>query len=120
MKFYELTIIINPTLEDAIVQSEVEKIEKQIVNSGGHIEKIERWGNRRMAYGIQGHHQGNYTVFMFESKPGLTAEIERSIRLNENIIRFLSVVTPGPQKIKPVRIPDEVMIEPDDNLSMQE
>ena len=120
MRFYELTVIINPTLDDATVQAEIEKVEKFITGSGGRLEKIDRWGGRRMAYEIKGHQTGQYVIFSFESRPGLTSEIEKSLRLNESVIRFMAVVTPGPQKIKPIRIPDEVLIESDDGISLQE
>ncbi len=105
MKLYELTVIINPTLDDSAVQAEIDKIEKQITGAGGKIEKIERWGIRRFTYRIAGHHQGNYILFLFSSKPGLSAEIERNMRINENILRFLTIVSPGivaPKPIKPV------------------
>ncbi len=104
MKLYELTVIFNPTLDDATVQVEVDKIEKQITGSGGQIEKIDRWGMRRMTYRIGGHHQGMYIFFLFRCNPGLTTEIERNLRLNENVLRFLTVVSPGLVPAKPIKV----------------
>jgi small subunit ribosomal protein S6 len=103
MKLYELTVIINPTLDDSAIQSEIDKIEHQVTGSGGQIEKIDRWGVRRLTYKIAGQHQGHYVFFLFKSKPGLPAEIERNLRLNENIIRFLSVVSAGIAPAKPIK-----------------
>jgi len=103
MKLYELTVIFNPTLDDASIQGEIEKIEKQITGSGGQIEKIDRWGIKRMTYKIQGHHQGMYVFCLFRAKPGLTTEIERSLRLNENVLRFLTILSPGTVAPKPVK-----------------
>lgn len=106
MKLYELTVIINPTLDDNTVQTEIDKIEKQITGASGQIEKIDRWGMRRFSYRIGGHHQGNYTFFLFSANPGLTAEIERNLRLNENILRYLTILSPGltpaAKPIKPI------------------
>jgi small subunit ribosomal protein S6 len=104
MKLYELTVIFNPTLDDTVAQAEVDKIEKQITGSDGQIEKVERWGLRRMTYRINGHHQGLYVFFLFRSKPGLNAEIERNLRLNENALRYLTVLSPGIAPAKPVKI----------------
>ncbi len=92
MRFYELTVIFNSSLEDSSIQAEIDKIEKQISGSGGKIQKIDRWGLRRLAYLIQGFHQGYYAHFVFEAKPGLTSEIEKTMRINENILRFLTVI----------------------------
>jgi small subunit ribosomal protein S6 len=109
MKLYELTVIINPTLDDATVQAEIDRIEKQISGGDGQIEKIDRWGMRRFTYRIAGHHQGQYILFLFRARPGLAAEIERSLRLNENILRFLTVLSPGvaPVVAKPIKAVEE-------------
>lgn len=104
MRLYELTVIINPTLDDTTVQSEIEKIEKQITGGGGEIEKIDRWGMRRFTYRIAGHHQGLYVLFLFRANPGLTREIERNIRLDENILRFLTALSPGIAPPKPIKV----------------
>ena len=108
MKLYELTVIFNPTLDENTVQSEIEKIEKQITGSGGSIEKIDRWGMRRFTYRIGGHHQGNYIFFLFKANPGLTADIERGLRLNENILRYLTILSPGlTPAAKPIKAIEE-------------
>lgn len=107
MKLYELTLIINPTLDDATVQAEVDKVERQITGSGGKVEKIDRWGIRRFTYRIGGHHQGLYVHFLYQSKPGLSSEIERNLRLNENILRYLTVASPGILPPKPVKTFEE-------------
>ena len=107
MKLYELTVIINPTLDDSSIQVEIDKIEKQITGGGGQIEKIDRWGIRRFTYRIAGHHQGQYVLFLFRAKPGLGTDIERNLRINENILRFLTVLSPGVAPVKLVKTIDE-------------
>jgi small subunit ribosomal protein S6 len=108
MRLYELTVIINPTLDDTIVQSEIDRIEKQITGGGGQIEKIDRWGMRRFTYRIAGHHQGLYVLFLFRANPGLTTEIERGLRLDENILRFLTILSPGDAPPKPAAVTESV------------
>ena len=93
MRLYELTVIINPSLDDSSIQAEIDKIEKQITDSNGKIHKIDRWGVRRLAYIIQGSNQGYYVLFLFEADSGLTSGIEKSLRINENIFRFLTVMS---------------------------
>jgi small subunit ribosomal protein S6 len=121
MRLYELTIIINPTLDDSSIQSEIEKIEKQITGAGGQIEKIERWGIRRLTYRIATQHQGYYVFFLFNAQPGLSMEIERALRLNENILRLLTILSPGTAIQKPVKAaPIEPEMQADELLSEQE
>jgi small subunit ribosomal protein S6 len=104
MRLYELTIIISPTLDDTSIQNEIDRIEKQITGAEGQIEKIERWGIRRLTYRISTQNQGYYVHFLFRARPGLSAELERSMRLNENILRFLTVLSPGTAPVpKPVK-----------------
>jgi small subunit ribosomal protein S6 len=121
MKLYELTVIFNPTLDDNTVQPEIEKIEKQITGSGGAVEKIDRWGMRRFTYRIGGHHQGNYIFFLYRSNPGLNAELERNLRLNENVLRYLTILSPGlTPAAKPIRPVEEDEAQFEDFTPQQE
>jgi small subunit ribosomal protein S6 len=103
MKLYELTVIINSTLEDSVVQAEIETIEKQIESSGGKIHKLERWGVKRLTYSIKGFHQGFYVHFLFEASGPLISDLEKNMRINENVLRFLTVSAPviPPREKKP-------------------
>ncbi len=120
MRFYELTIIFSTTLDEATIQAEVDKVEKQIVNAGGKIEKIERWGVRRMTYHIKGANQGHYVHFLYQAKPGLSSEIERNLRINEGILRYLTVVSPGIVTPKEIKIPDDDILEAEEFPSKQD
>ena len=109
MKFYELTVIINSSLEESAIQAEIDKIESQIKSAEGKIHKLERWGVRRLTYLIKGFHQGYYVHFLYEGPSGLVSEIERAMKINENILRYLTVQsTPPPpkEKIEP-EVPEE-------------
>lgn len=103
MKLYEFTVIINSSLEESAIQTEIEAIEKQITSGGGKIHKLERWGAKRMTYLIKGFHQGFYVHFLFEASPNVISGLEKSMRINENILRYLTVLamTPPPKEEKP-------------------
>jgi small subunit ribosomal protein S6 len=110
MKFYELTVIINSSLEESAVQAEIDKIEQQITSAEGKIHKLERWGVRRLAYIIQGFNQGYYTHFLYEGPAALISRIERELRINENILRYLTVQAvsaPPVEKKEPETIPEK-------------
>lgn len=109
MKLYELTVILNSSLEESVIQAEIEKIEKQITSAKGKIYKLERWGVRRLTYLIRGFHQGFYVHFLFEAPTALISEMERIMRINENILRYLTVLAPGlpPKEKKEDEAPSE-------------
>jgi len=112
MRLYELTVIFDSSLDESTLQAEIDKIQNRITGSRGKIHKLDRWGNRRMAYEIGNHGQGYYVFFLFECDPGLTTEIERNMRINEAILRFLTVQSPGEAPaaidLKPVDDPVEI------------
>ena len=93
MKLYELTIIFDSSLDDSSIQAEIDKIQTIITDDKGKVAKIDRWGIRKLAYLIENHHQGNYVFFLFESNPGLSSKIERGLKINDNVLRYLTVVS---------------------------
>jgi small subunit ribosomal protein S6 len=90
-RLYELVLIIDPGLEDEKVEGKVKKIEERLTAGGGRIEEIARWGKRRLAYPIKKKESANYTILRFSSKPDQLDELERGIRLDEQILRHLIV-----------------------------
>ena len=109
MKLYELTVIINSSLEESAIQAEIEKIEKQITSADGKIHKLERWGIRRLTYLIKGFNQGFYVHFLYEGPIGLVSEIEKAMRINENILRYLTVqaIAAPPKEKEEPEVPSE-------------
>ncbi len=95
MRLYELTLIIDSSLEESTIQNEIEKIESRITDSGGKIHRLDRWGLKRLAYVIKKQTQGYYVFFLFEADPGLTAEIEKNLKLSENVLRYLTILSPS-------------------------
>lgn len=88
---YESVVILNASLEDDQINSTLNRIEDQISTSGGKITDIDKWGRKRLAYPIQKSKSGYYVVYHFESPRELIAKLERNYRLDENIIRYLTI-----------------------------
>ncbi len=107
MRLYELIVIIDSSIDESSLTAEIEKIENRIKSSGGKIHKLDRWGNKRLAYEINKQNHGHYVFFLFEAEPGLTTEIERNMRINENILRFLTVISPGETPVAAKKKPAE-------------
>lgn len=89
--FYEVTYIINPVLEEAQTKAEVEKINSFVTANGGEIDEVSEWGNRKLAYEMDGKQTG-YFVNMYFTSPGeLIVKLERAMQINDNIIRYLTL-----------------------------
>lgn len=88
---YESTFIVRPDTSDDAVKALRDKIKTIIKNHDGDLITTEDWGRRRLAYAIKGETRGYYTHLVFNGNNDLVAEIERNLRINEHVIRFLTV-----------------------------
>ena len=85
---YEILYIINPTLDEEGIKAIVEKF-KAMVEAEGTLTSIEEWGKRRLAYPIIDLNEGYYVLMTCEAKPELPAEIDRVMKITENVMRSL-------------------------------
>lgn len=88
---YESAVVINATLEDAQIDSLINKIKEFITNNGGQITDFENWGRKRLAYPIEKNKIGYYAIFRFSAPTNILAKIERFYNLDENILRYLTI-----------------------------
>jgi len=88
---YESVVLINAALEDEQVETTITRIQETITSHGGEIIEIDKWGRKRLAYPIKKSKSGYYVVIRFESTTDLVATLERNYRLDENIIRYLTI-----------------------------
>jgi small subunit ribosomal protein S6 len=93
MNRYETIFVINPDLSEDEVQNVVTKFTGIISSQNGVQLKLEDWGRRRLAYKIDKFSQGFYTLADFASMPAGLAELERNLKIDDRVIRFLSVKT---------------------------
>lgn len=94
MKLYETTVIYDPGLEEARVNEEVDRVTQSITQAGGEVAEVQRWGKRKLAYMIGKRRDGTYVHVKHKSPATLIAEMERRFRLNEGILRHLTVIAP--------------------------
>ena len=85
---YEILYILNPTLDEEGIKAIVEKF-KAMVEAEGTLTSIEEWGKRRLAYPINDLNEGYYVLMTCEAKPELPAEIDRVMKITENVMRSL-------------------------------
>lgn len=88
---YETVIILRPDLDDSATYGIVEKLEAVVADNGGHLLIRDDWGKRKLAYPIAKHLKGHYVLLSHLAPPDLVTELERRIRIEDSIIRFLTV-----------------------------
>lgn len=91
---YELMVLLRPDLNDERLQAAIERVKTVIADQGGTVtfEKYDTpWGRRRLAYPIQKFQEAFYALFQLRCPPSRTREIERELRLNEQVLRHLLV-----------------------------
>lgn len=88
---YEVTYIVRPNLEEAEVDAKVEKIAAALKDNGAQLGEIEKLGKRRLAYEIADVREGYYVVMKFNSDAAQAKEVERQLRLNEDVMRALLI-----------------------------
>ena len=91
MNKYELTVVVNAKIEDDVRVATVEKVKEYVARYGGTVTTVDEWGKKRLAYEIQKMKEGFYYFIQFEADATAPAEIERHVRIMENVIRYLCV-----------------------------
>jgi small subunit ribosomal protein S6 len=89
MRTYEMVVVLRADLADEDRNSQLETIQGWIGAQGGNIAKVDQWGRRRLAYQINNQRDGFYTLITAELPAQAPTELERNLRLNESVIRFL-------------------------------
>lgn len=90
MKQYELVVLLHPDLE-IDVDTPISKIEKLIDGVDGKVTKRDNWGKKRLAYPVKKNQFGIYVYFELDLKPDAVRQLEASLLITEEVIRFLLV-----------------------------
>ena len=91
MRKYELINITRPDLDEESLKNNREKVQSVITQNGGKILETQDMGKRRLAYPIQRLREGVYTVVQFQSEGDIVKELERNLRLDDNVIRHMVI-----------------------------
>jgi small subunit ribosomal protein S6 len=95
MRNYESLYIVQPELIGDELNAMIEKFQGVLTEQGAEIHKLDNWGTRKLAYPINKVGRGTYIQTLFSAKPEVIAEYERRMRLDENVLRFLTVKFDG-------------------------
>lgn len=89
---YEVTYILKPSLEETEIEERIAALSGVLTNNGGEIVgEIDKMGKRRLAYEIDDTREGFYVVMKFKSEAAQAKELERQMRLSEDVMRALLI-----------------------------
>ena len=91
MSKYELALVVNAKIEDEAREAVVEKAKGYVARYGGTVTELEEWGKKRLAYEVQKMREGFYYFIQFEADATCPAEVERHVRIMDNVMRYLVV-----------------------------
>lgn len=91
MRKYEVMYVLNASMDDAARQAEMDSIHAIITTNGGNIVKTDVWGVKEFAYEIENMTKGFYVVTTFEAENAALNELNRLMRINKNVVRFLTI-----------------------------
>jgi len=98
MRVYEELFILKPDTVEEEVDGFVEQIQQVITTGKGTVDKTDKWGVRKLAYRVQKYNEGLYVLIQFSSTPDLVKEVERRMRVADQVIKFITVRIDEKQK----------------------
>ena len=101
-------MIVDPRPADEEVTALLEQLGEQLKTLGAEVTKVDNWGKRRLAYDIRKQREGTYAIFEISAEPSVMKEFERQVRLNENVLRFVSTRVPIRKKARPAKTQEVV------------
>jgi small subunit ribosomal protein S6 len=88
---YEIMFIVRPDVEEAELDKLIEGFSTNVTNGGGEIKSVEKMGRRRLAYTVRKFNDGFYVLLNVAAAGSLITEIERRLRVSEQVIKFITV-----------------------------
>jgi small subunit ribosomal protein S6 len=99
LREYEFTLITRGDLSEADQQKVVGDYEKLMTGEAGEILKKDEWGVKKLAYPIKKTYRGHYVTYNYVGEPSNLSEMERLMRIDENVLRYLAVNVSGDRKV---------------------
>src|SRR5438876_6480456 len=90
-RIYEELFIVKPDVLDEEVDQYVETLRTQLTTAGATVDKVDKWGKRKLAYRIDKYREGTYVLFQFTGDASVVKELERRLRVSDIVLKFLTV-----------------------------
>ena len=91
MRIYEELFILRPEATEEEMDPFVEQLQQVITAGGGTVDKVEKWGKRKLAYRVEKREEGYYVLIQFSAGPDVVKELERRLRVSDLAIKHLTV-----------------------------
>ena len=91
MRIYEELFIVKPDAPEEEVDQFVEQLRTHLTTAGATVDKVEKWGKRRLAYRVEKYREGYYVLFQFSAPPEAVKELERRLRVSDAVLKFITV-----------------------------
>ncbi len=91
MNYYEKIIILDPNIDDSVVEEIIGKIKDVITKHDGEIFKVDNWGRRKLAYELNKQQKGNYTLLHFKAPPATIIAIEQLCKITDSVLKFMVI-----------------------------
>lgn len=91
MNKYEVLYIIDSKVDGAAKDALVEKYSALVTANGGEVESVDKWGDKKLAYPIDYKNEGYYVLMTFTAKPEFPQELERQMRIADEVMRYMVI-----------------------------
>ena len=90
-RIYDILFIADPNLGEPEVDALAAQVQGLVEKDGGKLQKMEKWGKKRLAYDVRRHREGYYVLLVVEGTGAMVKEVERRLKVTDGIIRYLTV-----------------------------
>lgn len=94
MRPYEVMVILDPTLEESAAQAVINRSTELLTSRGATVNRVDKWGKRRLAYEIGHRQEGFYVLLEVTSEPGPVDDLDRTLRLADDVVRHKVIRMP--------------------------
>ena len=116
MNQYEVMYVLDPALDDSARAEMINRFSDLVVKNGGEVDRIDEWGKRRLAYVIRYKNEGYYVLMYIKGPSELPRELERNMRIADNVLRYLVVryegELPAKREMKPAPVRETAPVAP--------
>ena len=90
-RIYEEMFILRPDATEEEITPIVDQLKSTVTSAGGTVDKEERWGVRKLAYRVEKRNEGYYVLMQFTAGPQTVKEVERRLRVNDAVLKYMTV-----------------------------
>src|SRR5215510_2004821 len=90
-RIYEALFIVKPDAPEEEVDHFIEQMKTVVTNTGGTVDKVDKWGKRKLAYRVEKYREGSYVLLQFTADAQSVKEFERRLRVADLVIKFITV-----------------------------